>query len=70
MQEGTQRGGLKADKGLNTRKFLLSVLAFLIFACIAMYSWTRYTAATGRPDVHPKGHAGDGATALDKGGNR
>lgn len=69
MQEGIQCGALNPDKGLNTRKFLLAILAFLIFACVAMYAWTRYTAAKGGLHVQPVGHAGGGATATDKGGN-
>ena len=70
MQEGIQRGKLNPDKGMNTRKYLLVVLAFLVVACFSMYAWTRYVAATGKPAVRYKGLAGDGKTALDKGGNR
>lgn len=70
MQHGIQRGALNADKGLNTRKFLLAVFAFLIVACIAMYAWTRYSAARGGLHIQSAGHAGDGATATDKGGKR
>jgi hypothetical protein len=70
MQEGIQRGALNSDKGMNTGKFLRIVLVFLIAACVAMWAWTRYSAATGKPNIHPRGLAGDGTTALDKGGNR
>ena len=70
MQEGIQRGALNPDKGLNTRKFLMIVLAFLVVACIGIYAVTRYTAATGKMNVHDKGRAGNGNTALDKGGDR
>jgi DNA-binding transcriptional regulator of glucitol operon len=55
---------------MDTRKYLLIVLAFLVVACIGMWSWTRYSAATGKPYTNRKGPAGDGTTVLDKGGNR
>ena len=70
MQEGIQRGALNPDKGMNTRKFLVAISVFLILACIAMYAWTRYSAATGKPVVQPNGHAGGGVTATEKGGNK
>ena len=69
MQEGIQRGAHNPDKGMDTRKFLLIVLAFLLVALIGIFVWSRYSAATGKPTVNEQpGLSGDGRTASQKGG--
>jgi hypothetical protein len=70
MQEGIQRGALNPHKGMDTRKFLIAVLIALVVFLGGIYTWTRYSAATSKPYVHNPGKAGDGNTALQKGGTR
>jgi hypothetical protein len=69
MPAGAQRSGTDPNRGMNTKKYLIAVFAFLLVCCFAMVGWLHHTAKTnGDPSVETRTHAGDGATATDKGG--
>lgn len=68
MQVGTRRGGLNANKGMNTNKFLIAVGAALIVFFLCILGWSSWSAHSARPSVNGLGKAGDGATATQKGG--
>jgi hypothetical protein len=66
MQKGIQRGALNPDKGLDTRNFLISISVALVAFILLIAGWLRYSASTGKPNVHPLGKAGNGNTAVRK----
>lgn len=68
MQKGIQRGGLNPNKGLNTKKFLMIVGAFLVLALVAIMVWTAHAGHKGGPDMQTHTKSGDGNTATEKGG--
>jgi hypothetical protein len=67
MQQGITRDPNNPHKGLDGRKFMLAVFVALVVFFIGMYGWTRYSAATGKPNVQTPGHLPDGNTPAPSG---